>query len=161
MVYFGPSASTPSPLKKRPGCGNALGLSCASWWSALRPPSLCKKRKSGLACSTFAVAMRNRIGADVESFFQTASPFQYLELLVPVGIEWCRLHGVIASVSHTLHHVQHHGMRTTQNAAFRSFFVAQIRDSGFGSLRRSLSTTNSKQELCCLPEGAMLMGTGR
>ena len=35
-------------------------------------------------------------------------------------------------------------MRTTHGVAFRSFFVAQIRDSGFGYLCRSLSTTNSK-----------------
>ena len=40
-------------------------------------------------------------------------------------------------------------MRTAHGAAFRSSFVAQIRDSGFGFLRRLLSTTNSKSAEFC------------
>ena len=67
----------------------------------------------------------------MESFFQTASSFQYLQLLVPVGIERCELHGVVASVSRAPHQLQHQVMRATRVVAFRSLFVAQIRDSDF------------------------------
>ena len=40
-------------------------------------------------------------------------------------------------------------MRTAHGAAFHSSFVAQIRDSGFGFLRRLLSTTNPKSAEFC------------
>ena len=88
--------------------------------------------------------MRNRIGADVDSFSQTASPFRYLQLLVLVGIKRRKLHGVVVSVSCAPHQMQHRGMRTTRVVAFWSFFVAQIEDSGFSYPLRSLLTTNSK-----------------
>ena len=71
------------------------------------------------------------------------------QLLVPVGIERRKLRGVVASVSRAPHQVQHCGMRTTHGVAFRSFFVAQIRDSGFGYWRQSPSTTNSESVKFC------------
>ena len=71
----------------------------------------------------------------MESLFQTASSFRYLQLLVPVGIERRESHGVVASVSRAPHQLRHRCMRTTHAAAFRSFFVAQIRDSGLSAIR--------------------------
>ena len=51
--------------------------------------------------------MRDRIGADMDSFFQMTSPFRYPELPVLVGIERCESHGVVASqaVSRAPHHI--------------------------------------------------------
>ena len=56
----------------------------------------------------------------MESFFQTASQFRYLKLLVLVDIERRKLHGLVASVSRAPHQLQHWPMRTTRLVAFRS-----------------------------------------
>ena len=82
----------------------------------------------------FAGEMWFWIGADVESFLQMVSWFNSIaQLLVLIGIEQRKSHGIVTSVSHASHHVQHHSMRTTCVVAFQSPFVAQIWDSCFCS----------------------------